>query len=132
MPKKYDKEFLINKLVMMRVKGKSTRFLLEFLQEKIGMARPTAYEYLRDAQSIIVEQQQEDVDVAYAEAIANLEEQLEDTSDKKLKLQIRQELNKLQGLHKPQRIDHTTNGKDMTITDITIEIVNKKEDLDNE
>ena len=132
MPKKYDKEYLITKLVMMRVKGKSTHTILEFLQEKVGMCRATSYEYLKEAQLQLLEQQSDNLDVAYGEAIAQLEELYEATNDKRVKLSIRAELSKLQGLHKPSRVDLTTNGKDLTITDITIEIVNKKEDLEDE
>jgi maltooligosyltrehalose synthase len=130
--KTYDREFLVNKISMLRIKGKSTYFIIEFLKNEVGMGQTTAYEVLRDAQKLIVDMQSSDIDNAYSEAIAQLEEEYESCKDRKLKLEIRKELNKLQGLYKPQRIDHTTNGKDMNITGITIEIVNKKEDLNDD
>ena len=33
--KKYDRDFLVAKISMMRIKGKSTQTILEFLMEKI-------------------------------------------------------------------------------------------------
>jgi CHAD domain-containing protein len=128
----YDREFLINQIAMMRIKGKSTRFLLEFLQNEVGMGQTTAYEHLRDAQQVILKMQSDDLEVDFAEAIAQLEEEYDACKDRRLRYNIRQEINKLKGLYKPQRVDVTTNGKDVNITGITIEIVNKKEDLNDD
>jgi hypothetical protein len=122
---KFDRQLLIKRVAMMRIKGKSTRFLLDFLQEEIGMGQTTSYEVLRDVQDYIMEIQEKEIDKAYADAIARLEEEYESTSDRKLRLHIQQELNKLQGLYKSQKIDITSNGKDLTPTEIIIKIVDK-------
>jgi CHAD domain-containing protein len=128
----YDREFLVNKIAMMRIKGKSTRSIIEFLQEKVGMGQTTAYQVLKDAQSVIVELQSTELEGDYADAIAQLEEEYETTKDKRVKLSIRQELNKLKGLYKPQRLDVTTNGKDVTISEVVIKIITDKNDIEKE
>jgi CHAD domain-containing protein len=126
----YDREFLTNKIAMMRIKGKSTRFLIEFLQEKVGMGQTTAYEVLRDSQKIVTQMQEKDIEDAYADAIARLDELYEETPDRRVRLQIQQELNKLQGLYKPNKVDVTTNGKDLQINEIVVKFVDSKKDLD--
>ena len=85
MSKKYDREYLVNKIAMMRIKGKSTRFLLEFLQEKVGMPQSTAYTVLRDAQENINQMQEKKIEDAYADALARLEDLYEESNDKKIK-----------------------------------------------
>lgn len=127
---KYDREFLVNKIAMLRIEGKSTRFLMEFLQEKVKMGQTTAYEVLRDAQKIVTQMQEKDIEDAYADAIARLDDLYEKTPDKRVRLQIQQELNKLQGLYKPNRVDVTTNGKDLSINEIVVKFVDSKNDLD--
>jgi len=130
MSKKYDREYLVNKIAMMRIKGKSTRFLLEFLQEKVGMPQSTAYTVLRDAQENINQMQEKKIEDAYADALARLEDLYEESNDKKTKLNIQQELNKLQGLYKPNRVDVTSNGKDLNFNELVIKIVDSKSDED--
>lgn len=125
---KYDREFLVKKIAMMRIKGKSTRFILEFLNETAGIAQTTCYEILRDANLIITEMQDKSIVDAYSEAIAKLEDQYETTSDGKLRLQIQQELNKLQGLYKPNKVDITTNGRDISVSEVIVTIKNSKSD----
>lgn len=122
---KYDREYLVNKIAMMRIKGKSTRFLLEFLQEKVGMPQSTAYTVLKDAQDVITEMQDKKMEDAYGDAIARLEDLYENSNDKRTKLSIQQELNKLQGLYKPNKVDVTTNGNDLTFNELIIKIVDK-------
>ena len=104
---KYDREFLVNKVAMMRIKGKSTYSILEFLKEDLGLAQTTSYEILRDAQKVFVEIQKQKLEGAFEEAIAQLEELYDSTSDKKLKLSIRQELNKMIGLYAAQKVEHS-------------------------
>jgi hypothetical protein len=115
---------------MMRIKGKSTRFLIEFLIDEVGTGQTTAYEILRDAQKVVTEMQERHIEDAYSDAIARLEELYETSSDKKTKLQIQQELNKLQGLYKPNKVDVTTNGKDLQINEIVVKFVDSKNDID--
>lgn len=116
----YDREVLIPQIAMMRIESKSTHFILEFLEKKIGMGRTTAYEVLKDAQQYILDMAQTDVNKAYEEAIQQIERKMDNCSDK-LWLEYRKELNKLQALYRAQKIDVTTNGQ--SITGITIEIV---------
>lgn len=123
--KKYDREYLVAKIAMMRIKGKSTHTILEFLMEQIGMSRKIAYEILQSAQNYIMEQTNEDTKVAFAEAIHRLETLYED-SDGKLKLEVQKELNKLRGLYAAQKVDITSGGE--AITEIKLIQVNKNDD----
>lgn len=106
----YDREFLVGKVSMMRIKGKSTYFILDFLMEKVGMSRKIAYEVLADAQKLIIEMQKSEIDVAIAEAMARLEE-LYENADGKLKLEVQKEINKLKGLYSAEKIDITLDFK---------------------
>lgn len=106
----YDREFLVGKVSMMRIKGKSTYFILDFLMEKVGMSRKVAYEVLADAQKLIIEMQKSEIDVAIAEAMARLEE-LYENADGKLKLEVQKEINKLKGLYSAEKIDITLDFK---------------------
>lgn len=103
-PKKYDREFLVAKVAMMRIKGKSTHTILEFLMIQIGMSRKIAYEVLGDAQKYIMGQTNEDTKIAFAEAINRLED-LYEVSDGKLKLEVQKEINKLMGLYAAQKVE---------------------------
>jgi hypothetical protein len=127
--KKYDREFLVAKIAMMRIKGKSTHTILEFLMEEVGMSRKIAYEVLQDAQKYIMEQTNEDTKVAFAEAINRLEILYED-GDNKTKLDVLKELNKLRGLYATQKIDITSAGE--AITEIRLVQVNKRDEINGE
>ncbi len=129
MAKKYDREFLVAKIAMMRIKGKSTHTILEFLMEEVGMSRKIAYEVLQDAQKYIMEQTNEDTKVAFAEAINRLEILYED-GDNKTKLDVLKELNKLRGLYATQKIDITSAGE--AITEIRLVQVNKRDEINGE
>ena len=104
--KKYDREYLVAKIAMMRIKGKSTHTILEFLMEQVGMSRKIAYEVLGDAQKYIMEQTNEDTKVAFADAINRLEILYEE-GDSKIRLDVIKELNKLRGLYSPDKLDIT-------------------------
>jgi hypothetical protein len=123
--KKYDREFLVAKIAMMRIKGKSTHTILDFLMQQVGMSRKIAYEILGDAQKYIMEQTNEDTKIAFAEAIHRLETIYEEGNEK-IKLEALKEINKLRGLYSAEKIDVTSGGK--TIENININIINKKED----
>lgn len=105
--KKFDREYLTNKVAMMRIKGKSTYNIIEFLKNDLGVGQTTAYEILRDAQNIFIEQQKNQLQGAFQEAIAQLEELYDTSPDKKLRLQILQEINKLKGLYAAQKVEHS-------------------------
>jgi hypothetical protein len=127
--KTYDRDFLVKKIAMMRIKGKSTYFILEFLQNEIKMGQTTAYEVLRDAQKVISEMQLTEIETAFSEAVAQLEELYEDTSDKKLRLEIRKEISKMRGLYAAQEIKHSG---EIGIQGIDIKIITSKDDITKE
>jgi hypothetical protein len=105
--KTFDRELLIAKIAMMRIEGKSTHFIMEFLRDTIKMGQTTAYEVLREAQDYIVKMTNQDLEKAYSEAIQQIERKMDSVSDKKTWLQYRAELNKLQGLYAAQKIEHS-------------------------
>jgi hypothetical protein len=105
--KTFDRELLIAKIAMMRIEGKSTHFIMEFLRDTIKMGQTTAYEVLREAQDYIVKMTNQDLEKAYSEAIQQIERKMDSVSDKKTWLQFRAELNKLQGLYAAQKIEHS-------------------------
>ena len=127
MNKKYDREFLVNKVAMMRIKGKSTYNIVEFLKEDIGMGQTTAYEIMRDAQKLFIDIQKEKSEGAFEESVSQLEDLYESTSDKKLRLSIVQEVNKLKGLYAAQKIEHSGQ---VGITGIDVQIITTKADLE--
>jgi hypothetical protein len=120
--KKYDREFLVAKIAMMRIKGKSTHNILEFLVDEVMMSRKVAYEILQDAQKYIMQQTSDDLKVAFAEAIHKLED-LYDAAEPKLRLEVQKELNKLRGLYAADKVDVTSNGQ--AITEIRLVQVDK-------
>jgi hypothetical protein len=125
MNKKYDREFLVNKVAMMRIKGKSTYNIIEFLKDQVGMAQTTAYEVMRDAQKLFVEIQKEKLEGAFEESISQLEELYDSTSDKKLRLSVLQEINKMKGLYAAQRVEHSGQ---VGFSGIDIQIITNKDD----
>ncbi len=127
MNKKYDREFLVNKVAMMRIKGKSTYNIVEFLKDDIGMGQTTAYEIMRDAQKLFIDIQKEKIEGAFEESVSQLEELYDSTSDKKLRLSILQEVNKLKGLYAAQKIEHSGQ---VGITGIDVQIITTKADLE--
>jgi hypothetical protein len=126
--KKFDREFFINKVALMRIKGKSTYSILEFLQS-VPMSRKVAYEVLKEAQTLIVEQQKKDLDDAIADSLAKLEDLYMTADNNKTKLDALKEYNKLKGMY-VERIDLTSGGDKLQT--IKFEIVTKKQDGENE
>ena len=125
--KKYDREYLVAKIAMMRIKGKSTHTILEFLMESVGMSRKIAYDVLQDAQKYIMQQTSEDIKVALAESIHRLEEIYEGGNDK-VRLDVIKEINKLRGLYAAEKVDITSGGKE--ITEIKLIQIKSKDELD--
>jgi hypothetical protein len=123
----YDREFLVKKIAMMRIKGKSTYFILDFLQNDIKMGQTTAYEVLREAQKVINDMQAQEIESAFSEAIAQLEELFESTTDKRLRLEVRKEISKMRGLYAAQKIEHSGQ---VGFTGLDIHIINSKEELE--
>ena len=124
MNKKYDREFLVNKVAMMRIKGKSTYNIIEFLKDSVGMGQTTAYEVTRDPQKMFVNIQKEKIEGAFEESVSQLEELYESTSDKRLRLNISQEISKLKGLYAAQKIEHSGQ---VGFTGIDIQIVTNED-----
>lgn len=104
--KKYDRELLVSKVALMRIKGKSTHFILDFIMENFGVCRKVAYEILKDAQTYMLNQTDMEYEKAFAEAIHQLEE-LYEISEPKQKLEVRKEISKLRGLYAPIRVEHS-------------------------
>lgn len=128
--KTFDRELLVQKIALLRIEGKSTHFIIEFLKEDIKMGQTTAYEVLKEAQDYIVSMTNQDLQKAYSEAIQQIERKMDNMSDRKIWLQYRAELNKLQGLYAAQKIEHS--GKlDITGLDI-VDAIKKVEDKKEE
>ena len=123
--KKYDREFLVTKVAMMRIKGKSTHTLLDFLMVQVGMSRKIAYEVLTDAQKYIMDITDKDVAKAFTNAIQRLEE-LYEVGTNKERLETQKEINKLMGLYAADKVDITSGGN--AITEIKLIQVIKKDE----
>ena len=113
MAKKYDRELLVSKVAMMRIKGQSTHSILEFLMGQLDESRKISYEILKDAQKYIMEQTNEDTKAAFAESINRLEMLYEKGTNKE-KLEVMKEMNKLRGLYAAQKVDITSGGEKIT------------------
>jgi hypothetical protein len=91
------------------------------------MGQTTAYEIMRDAQKLFIDIQKEKIEGAFEESVSQLEELYDSTSDKKLRLSILQEVNKLKGLYAAQKIEHSGQ---VGITGIDVQIITTKADLE--
>lgn len=112
--KKGEKEQIINALVKMRIeKFSSQKTMLDFLMNQLGYKRTYAYELLDLARKRIGEIFKEEHEDAYEAAVGRLQEIIETTTSEKIRLEATKELHKLQGIYKPQRIDVTSNGKEI-------------------
>lgn len=133
--KTFDREYLVSQIAMLRIEGKSTHFILDFLKTDMKMGQTTAYEVLKDAQDYIMKMTNEDFSKAYAEAIQQIERKMDMVKDNKVWLQYRAELNKLRGLYAAQKIEHTgqvqISGVDIQIISGTESSEQKKEDDNN-
>jgi hypothetical protein len=131
MPKQVKTEDLINGIVKMRVEnGASNKTILDFLQNDLGYGQSYAYEVIREARKRIQEIWDRNAEAHLEESKGQLEELYENAirkKDMKLALQVRQELNKLMGLYSPDKLDITSNGKE--ITEIKLIQIKSKEDL---
>ncbi len=130
--KEYDRDILTKEIVQMRIKGNSTNTIILYLTEKVGMCKKLAYDILRDVHQEFIEMMRDRNKSDFEEAVAYLEHLLENTFERKVQLEIAKELNKLKGVYKPNKIDITTNGKDISVSEVVIHIINKKEDLDEQ
>lgn len=128
--KDWSKEDIIMALVKMRVeKFATTKTMLEFLMNQIGYAQTYSYELIKISKSRINEIFKEEHEESFHNAMARLEEIIERSKNEKVRLEAQKEMNKLLGLHKPQRVDVTSNGKDLQIGEVIVKIIRKDEDL---
>ena len=127
---KRDKENLIMALVKMRVeKFATTKTMLDFLMAKPFNYRDSyAYELIRESKKRINQIFKEEYEQSYHNAMARLEEIIETTKNEKTRLEAQKEMNKLLGLYKPQRVDVTSNGRDLQIGEVVVKIVNSKDE----
>jgi hypothetical protein len=126
MKAKFQKKDIIAALVKMRlVECASTKTLMDFLGNQLGYSKTTSYEYLKLMRESIKDQYSLLNPSMIEEAIGQYEEAIEmarQRKDWKLWNDLRRELNKIQGVYATEKIDITTNGKDLQITEITVNI----------
>lgn len=125
-----DKENIIMALVKMRVeKFASTKTMLDFLQNKpFNYKESYSYELIRECKKRIEKIFKEEHEQSFHNAIARLEEIIETTKNEKNRLDAQKEMNKLLGLYKPQKVDVTSNGKDLQIGEVIVKIINNKDE----
>jgi hypothetical protein len=127
--KSFSKEDIIMSLVKMRVeKFATTKTMLDFLMKEVGYAQTYSYELIKISKSRINEIFREEHEESFHNAMARLEEIIESTKNEKTRLEAQKELNKLLGLHKPQKVDVTSNGKDISVSEIVVKIVRSNEE----
>ena len=127
--KDWSKEDIIMALVKMRVeKFATTKTMLEFLMNQIGYAQTYSYELIKISKGRINEIFKEEHEESFFNAMARLEEIIESSKNEKTRLEAQKEMNKLLGLHKPQRVDVTSNGKDLQIGEVIVKIIRKDEE----
>jgi len=127
--KDFSKEDIIMSLVKMRVeKFATTKTMLDFLMKEIGYAQTYSYELIKISKTRINEIFREEHEESFHNAMARLEEIIESTKNEKTRLEAQKELNKLLGLHKPQKVDVTSNGKDISVSEIVVKIVRSNDE----
>jgi hypothetical protein len=128
--KDFSKEDIIMSLVKMRVeKFATTKTMLDFLMKEIGYAQTYSYELIKISKTRINEIFKEEHEESFHNAMARLEEIIESSKNEKVRLEAQKEMNKLLGLHKPQKVDVTSNGKDLQIGEVIVKIIRRDEDL---
>jgi len=134
MPKNFKTDDIINGIVKMKVeKGASNKTILDFLQDDLGYKQTYSYELLGLARKRIQEIWDKNAEAHLEEAKGQLEDMLESSirqKNMKLALEIRKEINKLMGLYGAEKIDITSNGKE--ITEIKLIQIKSKDDLKDE
>jgi len=130
--KDWDKEQIIIGLIKMRVeKFATTKTMLDFLMNDIGYAQTYSYELIRLSKLRISQIFKEEHEESFHNAIARLEEIIETTKNEKTRLEAQKEMNKLLGLHKPQKVDVTSNGKDLQIGEVIVKIIKGNDEKEN-
>jgi hypothetical protein len=130
---KYKKEDIIDAIVKMRIeKGASTKTILkDFLMGQLKYKQSYSYELLQEARKEIVKLYSTKNEELANEALGQLESMLEDAikaKNIKLALEVRKEISKLTGLYAAEKVDITSNGKE--ITEIKLIQIKSKDELD--
>jgi hypothetical protein len=107
----WKKEDIINAIISMRTERMATtKTILDFLMNDIGYGQTYSYQLIKESREKIIEIYDTNNISKVEEAMAQLETMLQRSyqkSDYKLSYNIRQELNKLQGLYAAQKIEHS-------------------------
>ena len=124
-----DKEQIISALVKMRVeKFATTKTLLDFLMNQVGYGQTYSYELIKLSKERINLIFKEEYEQSFHNAIARLEELIETTKNEKVRLESQKEMNKLLGLYRPQKVDITSNGKDISVSEVIVKIVRREDE----
>lgn len=128
----YTKDDLIAHIINLRlVENWSTKSILDLLQNTLKYSKTQSYEYIKWAREEIKERYKATNDAMVEEAIYQYEEMLEIAKNRKdLKVwnDLRKELNKITGIYTAEKVDITSNGKE--ITEIKLIQIKSKDDLD--
>lgn len=109
-----DGEQIVQSLIKMRIeKFATTKTMLDFLMNDIGFGQTRSYALINEAKEKISEIFKEEFEQSFNNAVGRLEEMIEGTKNEKLRLEAQKELNKLLGLHKPQKLDVTSAGEQL-------------------
>jgi Ser-tRNA(Ala) deacylase AlaX len=114
-PNDSKREKAIQEIIEMRVSQMaSTKSLLNHLMFKHTYTREVATMMIGEMRKRIQDMFKEEHEQAYHNAIARLEELIEKAENQKIRLDAIKEMNKLLGLHKPQKVDITSGGDKLT------------------
>ena len=117
---------IVNTLIKMRINGASTYTLHEWLRDECDLSHATRGTYMTRMRKEIAEIHDREIENILADSISKLEELFEKSNDKRLRLDIIKELNRIRGLRN-ERVDITSNGNTIG-EEIKVIIVNDKED----
>lgn len=130
--KTFDRDQIIMGLIKMRIeKFATTKTMLDFLMKDLGYGQTYSYELIKESKNKINDIFKEEHEQSFYTAMARLEDIIETTKNEKMRLEAQKEMNKLLGLHRPQKVDVTTNGKDVSINEVVVKIIkNNDEETD--
>jgi hypothetical protein len=127
--KSFDKEQVVMALVKMRIEEcATTKTMLDFCMNELGYEQTYSYTLIKLSKIKINEIFKEEHEESFYAAMGRLEETIERTKNEKVRLDAQKELNKLLGLHKPQRVDVTSNGKDLSVSEVIVKIVRREDE----
>lgn len=128
-----EKEKIILELVSLRINQmKSTKSLLEHLRYKYHYSDDFSYVLIAESKDMIHHMFKEEHKESFENAKARLEQMIEVTKNEKIRLDAIKEMNKLLGLHKPQKVDITTDGDKINTISVIKLVETKNENNENE